>query len=356
LMVNSNEIKLNNRTQYCLFQTIGWGLFVVIVGFLNSNDGGSRVNLVLFLGLVFGVNLLISHFYRIQIIRFNWILKPIGNLLIRILIASLVLGIMFSITTSLIRLGIGQAGDSFFAIDIIILGVLVYFIWSILYFVYLLFYKVRREQFKNMEMHALNTEVELKNLRSQLNPHFMFNAMNSIRALVDEDPEQSKKAITQLSNVLRNALVYSKKNLISIKDEMAIVDDYLSLEKIRYEERLQVRKEIDEKSLSVLIPPLLLQTITENAIKHGIAKLMRGGTISYEIRIIENYLSVIVSNTGTLDESHQSETGIGVKNTIKRLKLIYGNDATFDLRQVADEVKSEILILLNAPNENNNSR
>ena len=310
MMTNSNEVKLKNSAQYFLFQAIGWGLFIVIVGFLNSNDAGSRVNLVLFLGSVFGVNVLISHFYRIQIIRFKWILKPIGNLLIRILIASLALGIMFSITTSLIRLGIGQAGDSFFAVDIIILGVLVYFIWSILYFVYLLFYKVRMEEFKNMEMLALNTEVELKNLRSQLNPHFMFNAMNSIRALVDEDPEQSKKAITQLSNVLRNALVYSKKNRITIKEEMAIVDDYLSLEKIRYEERLQVRKEIDEKSLSVLIPPLLLQTITENAIKHGISKLMGGGTVSYEIRIIENYLSVIVSNTGKLDESHQSETGI----------------------------------------------
>ena len=355
-MTNSKEIKITNRTQYLMFQIFGWGLFVMIVGFLNYNDGGSRGKLILFLGLVFGVNVLISHFYRKYVVHFNWIMRPIGHLLLRILIASVFLGILFSVTTHLVRLGIGQTGFSFFSLEVITSGVLVYFIWSILYFVYLLFYKVRREQFKNMEMLALNTEVELKNLRSQLNPHFMFNAMNSIRALVDEDPELSKKAITQLSNVLRNALVYSKKNLISIKEEMAIVDDYLSLEKIRYEERLQVKKEIEPRSLSVLIPPLLLQTITENAIKHGIAKLMGGGTISYEIRIIDNYLSVIVSNTCKLDESHQSDTGIGVKNTIKRLKLIYGNDATFDLRQVGGEVKSEILILLNKPNENNNSR
>ncbi|MEN8958246.1 MAG: histidine kinase, partial [Flavobacteriales bacterium] len=149
---------------------------------------------------------------------------------------------------------------------------------------------------------------------------------------------------------------YSKKNLITIKEEMAIVEDYLSLEKIRYEERLQVNMMIEDKSLSVLIPPLLLQTITENAIKHGVSKLMSGGTISYEIRIIDDYLSVIVSNTGKLDDSHESDTGIGVKNTVKRLKLIYGSDATFDLRQVGEEVKSEILILLNKPNENNNSR
>lgn len=355
-MPNSNEISLNYKTQYFLFQTIGWGFFITILGFLNADNGGNKITLFLFLGLVLAVNLIVSHFYRKYVTHYAWILKPISFLIIRIALASLLLGFLFSITTNLVRMGISHEQTSLFTVDAVTIGVLVYFIWSILYFVYLLFYKVRREEFKNMEMLALNTEVELKNLRSQLNPHFMFNAMNSIRALVDEDPEQSKKAITQLSNVLRNALVYSKKNLITIKEEMAIVEDYLSLEKIRYEERLQVNMMIEDKSLSVLIPPLLLQTITENAIKHGVSKLMSGGTISYEIRIIDDYLSVIVSNTGKLDDSHESDTGIGVKNTVKRLKLIYGSDATFDLRQVGEEVKSEILILLNKPNENNNSR
>lgn len=346
-MSNSTEIKLNNRAQYILFQVIGWGFFIVVLGFLNSNDGGNRTQLFLILGLVFFINVLISHFYRVYVTRKNWILKPIGYLIIRIIVASAILGVIFSITTNLIRMGIVQNNNSLFTIDAITIGILVYFIWSILYFVYLLFYKVRREQFKNMTMLALNTEVELKNLRSQLNPHFMFNAMNSIRALIDEDPEQSKKAITQLSNVLRNSLVYSKRKLITIEEEMAIVNDYLSLEKIRYEERLQVVRKIEEKSLSVHIPPLLLQTITENAIKHGIAKLMGGGTITFEISIIDGYLSVIVSNTGKLDKSILSETGIGLQNTVKRLKLIYGEDATFDLRQVGEEVKTEILIFLN---------
>lgn len=355
-MPNSNEIKLNYKTQYLLFQALGWGFFILTLGFLNSNDGGNKLLLVFFLGIVLLINVLVSHFYRKLVTHYSWITKPIGSLIVRIAIASLVLGFLFSLTTNLSRMMVWQETGRLITVDAVTIGVLVYFIWSILYFVYLLFYKVRREQFKNMEMLALNTEVELKNLRSQLNPHFMFNAMNSIRALVDEDPELSKKAITQLSNVLRNALIHSKKNLITIKEEMAIVDDYLSLEKIRYEERLQVKKDIEPSSLSVLIPPLLLQTITENAIKHGIAKLMDGGTISYEIRIIENYLSVIISNTGKLDETYQSETGIGVKNTIKRLKLIYGKDATFDLRQVGNEVKSEILILLNNRNENNTSR
>ena len=354
-MPNSTEINLNYRTQYLLFQSIGWGLFILILGFLNSNDGRSRVKVLLFLALVLAVNVLVSHFYRKYVTKYNWIMKPIGFLIIRIVIASLLLGFVFSVTTNVSRMVIWQEEILLFTSDAVILGVLVYFIWSILYFVYLLFYKVRRAQFKNMEMLALNTEVELKNLRSQLNPHFMFNAMNSIRALVDEDPELSKKAITQLSNVLRNALIYSKKNLITIKEELAIVDDYLSLEKIRYEERLKVKTEIEESSLSVLIPPLLLQTLTENAIKHGISKLMGGGVINYEIRVIENYLSIIVSNTGKLDENHKSDTGIGVKNTIKRLKLIYGNDATFNLRQVGNEVKSEILILLKNKHENNNS-
>lgn len=345
-MTKSPEIKVNYKVQYYLFQTIGWGFFVFLIALFNVRENGVSFAFILFLMSIFITNLLVSHFYRYWVNKLNWILKPIGYLLFRILIASILLGVMYSFTFSLSRFIVNPQISLQLRINDIIFGIVVYFIWSILYFGYLLFYKARREEFKNMQMLALNTEVELKNLRSQLNPHFMFNAMNSIRALVDEHPEQSKKAITQLSNVLRNALIHSKKNLITLKEELAIVDDYLSLEKIRYEERLQVVKEIQEESLAILVPPLLLQTITENAIKHGISKLMNGGVIKYEIKVLDSYLSVVVTNSGKLDSTHESETGIGVQNTIKRLRLIYGDDATFNLRQVGEEVKSELLILL----------
>lgn len=345
-MTKSPEIKVNYKVQYYLFQTVGWGILVFFIALINVRENGISFAFILFLTSIFVTNLLISHFYRYWVNRMSWILKPIGYLLFRILIASILLGIMYSLTIYFSKLITNQKNNLQLEMDYIVTGTVIYFIWSILYFGYLLFYKARREEFKNMQMLALNTEVELKNLRSQLNPHFMFNAMNSIRALVDEHPEQSKKAITQLSNVLRNALIHSKKNLITLKEELAIVDDYLSLEKIRYEERLQVVKEIQEESLAILVPPLLLQTITENAIKHGISKLMNGGVIKYEIKMLDSYLSVVVTNSGKLDSTHNSETGIGVQNTIKRLRLIYGDDATFNLRQVGEEVKSELLILL----------
>ena len=345
-MTNAPEININYKVQYLAFQLFGWGALTVLIAIFNLKTYGMSLPFIFFLLSILGSNLLLSHFYRYWVNKKEWILKPIGQLLLRILISSIILGFLYSVAISCSIFILNQVSGISLQIDNIVFGTIVYFIWSILYFGYLLFYKARRVEFKNMQILALNTEAELKNLRSQLNPHFMFNAMNSIRALVDENPEQSKKAITQLSNVLRSALVHSKKNLITLKEEMNLVDDYLSLEKIRYEERLQVVKNIEPECLVISVPPLLIQTITENAIKHGISKLMNGGVITYDIKKLDNYLSIVISNTGQIDMSHASETGIGVQNTIKRLRLIYGNDATFDLRQVGKEVKTELLLLL----------
>ncbi len=98
----------------------------------------------------------------------------------------------------------------YFSWNSYIIGVIIYFLWGVLYSSYLLFYRANIIEMKNIRMQSLNTEIELSNLRSQLNPHFMFNAMNSIKALIDENPKKSKEAVTQLSNVLRNSLVYRK--------------------------------------------------------------------------------------------------------------------------------------------------
>ena len=122
-------------------------------------------------------------------------------------------------------------------------------------------------------------EIELNNLKSQLNPHFIFNALNSIRALVDENPSKSKQAINQLSNILRNSLASDKKGLTKFEDEIKIVKDYLGLESIRFEERLKTEFEIHPESQKFLVPPLMIQTLVENGIKHGISKLTPGGVI-----------------------------------------------------------------------------
>src|SRR5690606_29434924 len=153
----------------------------------------------------------------------------------------------------------------------------------------------------SLRFQAATNEIKLNQLRNQLNPHFIFNALNSVRALVDEDPQKAKLAITQLSNILRYSLVMDKHQVIDFADEITTVSDYLNLESIRFEERLRVNYAIEEDAYDYKIPPMMLQTIVENAIKHGISNLIRGGIIEINCSIgLTNDLYIRVKNSGQL--------------------------------------------------------
>src|SRR5205085_686739 len=154
------------------------------------------------------------------------------------------------------------------------------------------------------------------------------NAMNSIRALVDENPVKSKEAITQLSNILRNTLQMGKNKVISFDEEIKIVNDYLGLESIRYEERLKVSVQLHENSSQFYVPPLMIQTLVENGIKHGISKLTAGGIIEIKTFVKDDKLQIQIRNSGQINEAKESESGFGIKNTLQRLKLLYGKEAS----------------------------
>jgi two-component system LytT family sensor kinase len=190
-------------------------------------------------------------------------------------------------------------------------------------------------------------EIELKNLKSQLNPHFIFNALNSIRALVDENPRGAKLAINQLSSLLRNSLVTEKKGLTSFEEELKLVKDYLGLESIRFEERLRTEIDLDPESRDFLVPPLMIQTLVENGIKHGISKLTEGGLVQIKTKVDGDHLTIQIRNSGKLAlNGHKTESGgLGLENTRQRLKLIYGEDASFRILAENDNfVLTEIII------------
>lgn len=343
-MAKTPEININYKVQYYVFQILGWGGLMALIALFNRNETGFSWSLFLFLTFVFIGNIAVSHFYRLAINEFNWLNNKIQILILKILGASFLLGIVFSVLVNLSSRILTDTYSSLIEIGDVIFGAVIYFIWSLLYVFYLLFYKARREEYKNMQLLTLSTEAELKNLRSQLNPHFMFNAMNSIKALIDENPSQSKEAVTKLSNVLRNSLIHSKKKEVTLSKELKIVNDYLSLEKIRYEERLEIKQEINPNTLTWMVPPLLLQTLVENAIKHGISKLIKGGVIFISARIEQEELIIEIINTGKLSQNNKSETSIGIENTLKRLQLKYGNKARFELFQEKEEVVARISI------------
>jgi LytS/YehU family sensor histidine kinase len=202
-----------------------------------------------------------------------------------------------------------------------------FFLWSILYFAVNVFENWKKEEIQNLELKAAKTEIELNSFRSQMNPHFMFNSLNSIRALIDEDPDKSKRAINMLSAIVRNNLMLGKNQTVTLKEELDLVENYLWMEKIRFEERLTIRLDVDEDLLDCHIPPFMLQTIVENAVKHGISKIIKGGII--ELTIAKNN-NLEVRNSGEYNYN-ASVQGIGIANTLKRLDLIYNGAATFQI-------------------------
>lgn len=217
-----------------------------------------------------------------------------------------------------------------------------FFLWFVLYFAFHYFDRYN----KSLKYEASMVQIELNHLKSQLNPHFIFNALNSIRALVDENPVKSKQAINQLSNILRNSLASDKKGLTKFDDELRMVRDYLGLEHIRFEERLKAEFDIHPDSHKFLVPPLMIQTLVENGIKHGISKLTAGGVIQLKTRVENGYLKIHIRNSGRLiNGERKNPKGLGLKNTVQRLKLIYGDDASFRIVNENDNfVLTEVII------------
>jgi hypothetical protein len=167
---------------------------------------------------------------------------------------------------------------------------------------------------------------ELRLLKSQLNPHFLFNALNGLRSLIAEDPARARDAVTYLSRTLRYTLASGDEDLVSLERELEMVEDYLSLESMRLAERLRVEREIEANARTSRVPAMLLQTLVENAIKHGIAELKEGGTLRIEARIVENELRLTVTNPRPRDGAGAGARGkgLGIRNSTERLRLLFG--------------------------------
>jgi two-component system, LytTR family, sensor kinase len=177
-------------------------------------------------------------------------------------------------------------------------------------------------------------QLELNTIKAHINPHFIFNALNGIRALIDENPVRARKAITELSNILRSSLSAEKAETVPLEQELRIVKDYLALESMRFEDRLTIAFDIDERTLNNPIPPMMLQTLVENAIKHGISKQMKGGVIKISSTIKDNQHQLLVQNTGHLNGYAKHGGGFGISSTKDRLNLLYGEKASFEISQV----------------------
>jgi len=220
--------------------------------------------------------------------------------------------------------------------------------WQFIYFFYHLFDRYNRLRIEQLRLVASVKEAELRALKSQINPHFIFNSLNSLRALIDENPNRAREAVTQLANLLRYSLQSGQLETVALEDELNTVNDYLALEQVRHEERLRVRLDVAPEALDRPIPPMLLQTLVENAVKYGIAPRQEGGEIAIVARCEPDQLRLQVINPGTLAASGGS-TGVGLRNAADRLRLLFGAEATLGLREdPPGRVVAEVILPLTA--------
>lgn len=333
---------------YYKAQIVGWSGYVLISTAVYIMSG-EQINISTIGGiyLVFALGLVLTHVYRTAIIKLGWLEFDMFRLVPRVLVACAGLAIGFHALYLTIgnavfswKLGFKWTDPNLFA------WAMLFFIWNLIYFAYIFFQRYRIEEIKNLKLEAARNEYELRRLRDQMNPHFIFNAMNTIRALIDENPKKAKNAVTQLSNVLRSSLQTGKQELIDLEKELQIVRDYLEIEKARYEERLQVEMQIDPKSLSIQIPPLILQTIVENCIKHGISKIPEGGTIAVSTALNEDYVDIKIMNDGQYNPDEKSQSSLGIINTKNRLDLSFGDQAWMTISNLDD---SRVQTLIHIP-------
>ncbi len=327
-------MKKNNL--YWICQIGGWSIwtfFNVGVKAITTEDAGPEYIGISILIALF--SLITTHAYRNLIVSRKWLRLKMARLIPRVLfmivLLSIANGFIVAIITFIANPGAFQSSDLSF-VDLLLFQFgsffILYLFWNLIYFMYHYF----ENYSTTLKFEATINEIKLNKLKSQLNPHFIFNALNSIRALVDEDPKKSKIAITQLSNILRNSLMMDERRLIKFNEEMRIVKDYLALEGIRFEERLNTEFEIHPNSNNFEVPPLMVQTLVENGIKHGISNLVEGGLLKVTTHVDDDKLNIQIRNSGQyLNGVLMKHSGYGIENTRQRLKLLFGDESSFSI-------------------------
>ena len=335
---------LNRIPRYWLYQAVGWGLFLLINIFFSVSFG--RFN-SLFVGrlLIFvTLGFTLTNVMRTVIKKVGLLQRPlnqqvIGFVLITLIFAS-VIGAMESYLIDIFTLR--SADDevetsSYILINNIYTSFIYLFIWNFIYFIDHYINAARKQKLDTLKLQALVKELELKTIKSHINPHFIFNALNSIRALIDENPSRAREAITELSNILRSSMQAENVETVPLTRELDIVKDYLALEHIRFEDRLKVEYDIDEDTLNQPVPYMMLQTLVENAIKHGISKNVDGGTVKIISDFKGDHHELIIRNTGRLNGGMNKE-GFGLQSTSNRLGLLFGENADFEIHNVSGNI------------------
>ena len=284
----------------------------------------------------------LTHAYRNFALKQQWNTLDLSSLLKRLLWVLPLMALLFALFTSLKVYGIRNLFFPDFpetylefvqknATHMLMAGARLIAIWLLAYHLY---HYAQREislGAKNLKLESANLEVQLKQLSSQLNPHFLFNSINTIKSLVYTHPDSASRALDLLSDLLRNSLYQGKKTCITVAEELQLVDDYLELQKLRFEDSLQISKELDSSLLDLELPRMSLQTLVENAVKHGITNAPEGGTITIHSSQKGGMAVFEIGSPKNSSHDDLEQLGIGLENLQRRLALHYAGKGSFEL-------------------------
>ncbi len=349
-MKNVQQISL-----YWKCQLAGWSIAALYWAFQGWFYGNFRwdIALVQFVSDLI-IYISITHAYRNFSKSNHWHHLSLNKLISRMLIAIPIMAFLYTVVTLLklyfVRYFFLTHQDQTFidffylnALDIFIAGVRLMSIWLLAYHLY---HYARREinlSVENTKL-ALNfKQAQLDKLSSQLNPHFLFNSLNTIKSSIYSNPNLAGRGIDLLSELLRNSLYNGNNILIGLDEELGLVKDYLELEKLRMEERLNYKLDVDASISTMMIPRMSIQTLVENAVKHGVSLQKDGGEIEIAVKQSNDLLSISVRNIGRLniDGDH---LGIGLRNLEERLQISYQGIARFKIYEDEQRVYAEITI------------
>ena len=341
----------NNTILYWTCQLLGWGLYFIFL--MGSILLFRASELILYkLQVIIAVTLfLMSHGLRHFLRWRQWTQKPIKWVLPRLILLLAGLSLLSQVVIHVLMIiGIDWQDyrpiriDEFFvyAANVFI----IFSVWSLIYFVYHYWQNNRRKELENWQLKAQLNEAELTILKSQINPHFLFNALNNIRALILLEPEKARDMVTHISDLMRYFIQFNAKEKVAVNEEVNVVKDYLALEKIQFDERLHYEMHVAEDTLQQKIPPMSIQLLVENAIKHGISQLPDGGIIDVHVKTENHAVLIEVINTGQLSEN-ESDGGTGLRNLSERINILFDKDADIELANHTTEfVKASIKIPL----------
>jgi signal transduction histidine kinase len=323
---------MKTKSAYWACQLIGWGSYAAVGLTFATQAVGWRASVVVGYVLFFGYSIALTDLLRREIRRRHWLDASPGRVIVRMGLAVMAIGLVqtfliFSVTL-LLTSRVTQLGGAqmMFSYWVGLTGVDC--TWAVFYVAAT---GPRRYREKEVCLQLALREAELRALEAQLNPHFLFNSLNSIRALVVENPPLAQDMLTRLANILRYNLHRDLMHTIPLASELEAVGDYLALEAVRFEDRLRVEFAIDPAAAQVAIPPMLLQTLVENALKHGIAPLPGGGDLIIRARLQGDGMIVEVENSGQIAATAPGSTRVGLANTRERLRILYGDGARLDL-------------------------